>query len=256
MYGCQKSERSIENGWELKGLEATKSIDNFTFVFPTKGYAFDNRDELAKECVENIKSNYELIELPGYGDTVSIRFLTSRQEMEKFTGLSVAGFVNAHTNTVFIVTNEDANEVKPPIKHELMHLVSMTTWGYPASSSIWMNEGLAAFAENNCNGYNDEQIYSYLLENGMLISIDSLTNDFYGQPEMVAYHQSAYIVQYLLDNYSTKQFKELWMNGFPAFEKIYSISFTQVQTEINKLIKQIHPVAPDIKWDSFQEGCK
>lgn len=26
-------------------------------------------------------------------------------------------------------------------------------------TSLWMNEGLAAFSQNGCNGYNDEQIY-------------------------------------------------------------------------------------------------
>ena len=109
---------------------------------------------------------------------------------------------------------------KPPIKHELMHLITMLKWGYPTPTSTWMNEGLGTYAENDCNGINVAQIYRYFLENDKLISIDLLSSDFYKQPEMVGYHQSGYIVEYLLENYSIEQFKKLWTNGFKNFEKI------------------------------------
>jgi hypothetical protein len=118
-----------------------------------------------------------------------------------------------------------------------------------------MNEGLAAFAENNCNGYNDEQIYRYLLDKDMLISMDALTTSFYKQPEMIAYHQAAYIAQYLLSVYGIEKFKALWTQGFATFEKIYGIPFSQATTDINKKAKQDYPSAPPINWSTFQVGC-
>src|SRR5215207_7566358 len=96
------------------------------------------------------------------------------------------------------------------IFHEVMHMITMTTWGYPGVDSNWMNEGLAAYAENNCNGFTDEAIYRYLQDKDMLVPMTALTTSFYKQPEMIAYHQAAYIVQYLLSHYGVEKLKALW----------------------------------------------
>jgi hypothetical protein len=117
------------------------------------------------------------------------------------------------------------------------------------------NISLAVYAENNCNGYKDEQIYRYLYQKGMLIPMSALTISFYRQPEMVAYHQAAYFVQYLLSCYGVDKFKELWLQGFASFEKIYGVAFEQVQKDMNKTAEQHYPTSPNIDWDSFQVGC-
>jgi hypothetical protein len=41
---------------------------------------------------------------------------------------------------------------------------------------------------------------------------------------MIAYHQSAYMVQYLLEKYGVEKFKQLWQNGYNDFKNIYLIS--------------------------------
>jgi len=243
-----------ETQW-VADKQFNKTVGNVSFTFPSKGYAYNNRDKLVEECLQAIKSNITLIKLQQYTDTISVQFLTSRQEMKKYTGMTPSGIALVQPKILYVVTNGDPNEVKPPIKHELMHMISMTSWGYPGQDSNWMNEGLAALAENNCNGYNDEQIYRYLSEKDMLISMDALTTAFYKQPEMVAYHQAAYIVQYLLTNYGVEKFKDLWMQGFAAFEKIYGITFSQVKTRINSAANKDYPKAPAIDWNTFQKGC-
>jgi hypothetical protein len=108
--------------------------------------------------------------------------------MKKYTGLTAGGIPMIQPKIVYLVSNDDPKEGRPPIKHELMHLITMTTWGFPGQDSNWMNEGLAAYAENDCNGYTDEQVYRYLLEKNMLVDMTALTTSFYRQPEMIAYH--------------------------------------------------------------------
>ena len=246
----------VKNGTKkVVNKELTKRVGNVSFIFPSKGYAYDNRNKLVEECLDAIKSNIDLIKLHEYTDTISVQFLTSRQEMKKYTGMTPSGIALVQPKILYVVANGDPKEVRPPIKHELMHMISMTTWGYPGQDSNWMNEGLAALAENNCNGYNDEQIYRYLLDKDMLISTDDLTISFYKQPEMVAYHQAAYMVQYLLNKYGVEKFKDLWMQGFAAFEKIYSIPFSHVKTDINTTATRDYPSAPPINWNTFQIGC-
>lgn len=232
------------------------TINNALFTFPSSGYAFQNRKELINRCLEGIKDNCQVIGLEDYLVNIKIQFLTSRKEMKKYTSYSVAGFTNSVEKKLYIVANGDTAEVKPHIRHELMHLITMTTWGRPDASSTWMNEGLAAFAENNCNGYNDKEIYYYLWKKEMLLPIDTLTQNFYSQPEMIAYHQSAYIVQFLIEKYGVEKFKQLWKIGFADFEKIYLISPKQCFTELHNELSSENTECPNINWKNFRNGCK
>src|SRR5215218_4855473 len=235
--------------------QVVKRVANVSFSFPSKGFAYDNRNKLVRECLEAIKSNSALIQLPQYSDTITVQFLRSRQEMKKYTGMTPSGIALVEPKILYVVANADPGEVKPPIKHELMHMISMTSWGYPGQDSNWMNEGLATYAENNCNGFTDEAIYRYLADKDMLVPMPALTTSFYKQPEMIAYHQAAYIVQYLLSHYGVEKLKALWRQGFASFETIYGVSFDRVQTAITGKARQDYPKVPAIKWDTFQEGC-
>ena len=209
-----------------------------------------------QRCLKNIEYNCSLIDLEDFRINIKIRFLTSREEMKKHTSYSVAGFTNSVDKIIYVVASGDTTEVKPHIRHELMHLITMTTWGRPHTSSTWMNEGLAAFAENNCNGFNVKEIYCYLHEKEMLLPVDSLTKKFYSQPEMIAYHQSAYMVQYLLEKYGVEKFKQLWKNGYNDFKNIYLISPEQCFSELNNEFLNKNFECPNINWKTFKNGCK
>ncbi|MBL4585958.1 MAG: hypothetical protein JKX84_02710 [Flavobacteriales bacterium] len=271
IVGCNEVDETVgqtnktreyrEDGWKLE-KQVTKEIDNLSFTFPSEGYAYDNRDLYVKECIDALKEDCAIIKLPNNNDPIKIRFLNSRKEMEEEVGMSVSGFTNMWTQEIHIVAN---NEFTPPIKHEIMHMISMTTWGYPHDDLIWINEGLATYAHvpssafapgYDCNGYNVGQIYRYFLEKEMLISIDSLTNSFYREDDMISYHQSAHIVEFLLTNYGIEKFQNLWKNGFSFFEEIYNISFAQIEIEMNKKAIKKYPTAVNIDWNAFKEGCK
>ena len=256
LFGCANKTQENEtieqgNGWKLE-KQVTKKVDNLHFTFPSVGYAYDNRDLYVKECIDALKEDCAIIKLPNYNNPIKITFLNSRKEMEEEVGSPASGWTNMWTQEIHIVA---VNEFKPPIKHEIMHMISMTTWGYPHDDLIWLNEGLATYTETHCNGYKVGQIYRYLLEKEMLISIDSLTNNFYGEDDMISYHQSAHIVEFLLTNYGIEKFKELWKKGFCFFEEIYTISFSQMEIEINKNTIEKYPTAVSIDWNVFKKGC-
>lgn len=255
LIGCQESEvdkQSNENdGWK-KVEQVEKTIKNINFTFPNNGYAFENRKKLIEESFDAMKADIELINLNEFTDTIFIRFLSSREDMFPLTGTTASGSAWPHINTLYVVSNENS---KPPIKHELMHLIVMLEWDYPPSSTTWMNEGIGTFAENNCIHWNVAEIYRYLLETDRLIQMDLLTSDFYNQPDMIAYHQSAYIVEYLLANYSIEKFENLWKSGFENFEEIYGLSFDKVKSDLEKELKKRYPSAPKMDFERFNEGC-
>lgn len=254
--GCsdkrEESSLNEEDDWK-KESQVLKTIKNVHFNFPDSGFAFDNKTAFIGESFEAIQSNSQLIGLDKFNDTIQIRFLASRDKMFWLTRTSASGIAYPHINTLYVVAD---GKKKPPIKHELMHLIVMLKWGYPHHSSTWVNEGLAAHAEDDCNGYNVAEIYRFLIEKEMLLPIDSLTTDFYGQPEMIAYHQSAYIVKYLLGNYNLEQFRDLWANGLGSFEAIYGMSFSEMKAELDNAIMEEYPKTPNIIWETFKEGCQ
>src|SRR4051812_43955444 len=79
-----------EKQWTVD-KQFVKRVENVSFTFPSKGYAYDNCNKLVQECLQAIKSNAALIKLREYSDTINIQFLPSRQEMKRYTGMTPSG---------------------------------------------------------------------------------------------------------------------------------------------------------------------
>lgn len=245
--------------WEIR-THVTKQIDNVYFTFPASGYAYDHRDEMVAECMEAIQKNCELIGYREFTNFTRITFVTTKEEMLLYSGVYVSGGYNPATRTIhMVVSNEDEDpDLKidnPPIVHEVMHMISMTAWGSPPADLNWLNEGLATYAENNCSGYTVEEIYRYLMEENRLLTEEDLTRDFYRSDEMVGYHQSGCIAQFLISNYGIEKMKTLWTSGFSYFESIYGMTFSQMTDLLNESLLKKYPEAPSIDWETFMQGC-
>jgi hypothetical protein len=229
-------------------------LRNISFVFPPTGYAHDHRQQYIQECLEGIKHDLPMIHLDAFTDTFTIRFVDSREEMKRFTGNPAGGITELWPEKIiYMEVNE--KEKGAPVYHEIMHMISQTSWGEPVRSSQWMNEGLAAYSQNSCNGYNDEQIYRYLAVSHMLLPMDAMADHFYQTPEMIAYHQAGCIVEYLLHHYGVEKFKELWQQGFDRFDVIYGVSFSRIEADIQATVERDFPKAPPINWKVFSIGC-
>ena len=229
-------------------------IKNVNFVFPEAGYAFENKEALIKQTFDAIEDNKRILKKSEFNDTIYVRVMSSRDEMFIYTGTRAYGNAYPYWSTLNIVSNEDA--LNPPIKHEMMHLMAMLDWDYPKRNSTWINEGIATYSANNCNGYNVAQIYRFFMAEDKLIPIEDLVSNFYGNSEMVSYHQSGYIVQYLLENYTIDQFKQLWTGGFEKFENIYGLSYQEIENNLKKAVVEKYPEVPKIDWEVFSQGCK
>ncbi len=269
LFSCQNPKKSEElteaqtqertDGWALEQF-VTKRVDNLQFRFPNKGYAYENREHYVKECFDAVESNNKLLGQTEYTGPTKVLFLTSRDEMERETGTRASGLANFWVRKLYlVVTNEDETKdekiINPPIKHELMHIMAPALWGYPTQSQMWLNEGFATLAANECNGYTVEQIYRFFMEEDLLYPIDSFTTDFFATEEMIGYHQSAYIIQYLIDKYGVEKFQQFWQSELAAFESIYGLSYNTMLEQLHKELVEKYPTAPTIDWEVFKEGC-
>jgi len=257
LTGCaqlrEQSKPLDKDGW-ITETKISKLIENVNFVFPESGYAFENKEYLIKQTFDAIENNKKILKKSEFNDTIYVRVMSSRDEMFIYTGTRAYGNAYPYWSTLNIVLNENA--LNPPIKHEMMHLMAMLDWDYPKRNSTWINEGIATYSANNCNGYSVEQIYRFFMAEDKLIPIEDLVSNFYGNSEMVSYHQSGYIVQYLLEKYTIKQFKQLWTDGFEKFENIYGLSYQEIENNLKKAVVEKYPENPKIDWEKFSEGCK
>jgi hypothetical protein len=234
--------------WKTK-CSVTKTIRNITFVFPSNGFAYDHRDSIINACFDGIKHDLSIIHQNEYTDTIVVQFLGSRKEMLENTGYPSSESAFPQGGKIWFVVDK---EISPLTTHEFMHMITFSLWGQPTEKSYWLKEGIATYAQNSCNGYSVEQIYAYLEKKNMLIAIDSLADHFYAQPMMIAYHQSAYIVQYLIETYGVQKFSLLYQSGIDKFDKIYGIQVKQILLDIKNKLEKKYPEIPDINWNTLK----
>lgn len=247
------------SGWEEKKT-VTRQIDNFYFTFPAEGYAYKNRDRLVEKCLKAFDQNCALIGDPDYTEFTRIRFVSSKNEVLLHANLYVSAMADINSQSIYMTVSDVGPEnerlTKPPIVHETMHLVAMTHWGPPPQNNNWLNEGLATYAQNSCSGFSVAEIYRFFMENEMLAPLDVLSNSFYDVPEMVSYHQSAYIVEYLITQHGIANFEAFWKGGFKSLESVYGFNHQQLLKNVNAQVLKSHPQLASIDWEVLKEGCK
>lgn len=71
----------------------------------------------------------------------------------------------------------------------------------------------------------------------------------------IRYNQSAYLVQYMLDNYGIGKVKELWQGGVEGFENIFGLKIEDMLINIESELNEKYPNPIDFDWDKFEQPC-
>jgi len=227
-----------------------KKVDNITYVFPSN-IDIARRNAAIKECQLSIVENLKLINETEFKNEMDVEFLESRNEMLKYTGMGAQGMAFPDRNTFFTLLKDKGS----PIKHEMMHMITMYKWGTPPKSSTWMNEGLATYSGGTCSEYSLEEIYKYLMQSNKIIAMDKLADNFFGHPDMVSYTQSAFICKFLIDNYGLEKFIKMWQEGFDKMQTIYGFNSKQLERKLAKFITEKFPKDIEFDWEEFNKGC-
>ena len=238
----------------------TKEFGNLKFtVDPTM--SMSERNDVVRKTKEYIAQCLELINEEPFDDSIHIYLVPTRNDMKNLLGRPIgggAGLKNEHNpeNSIYCVYGK----VYSALGHEIMHIVSGLKWEDEMGLGlIWLSEGLSVYADpstESCDGPSIEERYAYLLQNNMLLDIDTLIQfpDDKAQVK-IAYTQSAVIVEFLLRSYGIEQLKQLWKSSMKDFEKVYGVQFKdmiqRINTELTK--KYTEPVA--FNWNDFNQNC-
>lgn len=242
--------KTINDGNWTKIVTEAKTINNITYYFPAE-VKIQRRNLAIAECQTAIKENLKLIGETAFTTKMDIEFVKSRKEMMKYTGMGAQGMAFPDRNVFFTLLKDTGS----PIKHEMMHMITMYKWGTPPTSSTWMNEGLATYSGGTCSKYSLEQIYKYFMQSNKLIPIKSLSQDFYEYPDMIACTQSAFIAQFLIENYGISKFTELWKGGYEKLKEIYGFESQTLEQTLKTHINRKYPANIDFNWEEFNKGC-
>lgn len=236
-------------------------IDGKIKYFVDSTMDISTRNEIIHKTKEYIADNLKFINETSFDDSLYLIIIRDRNEMEKYVGGRFAGITYIKdeiipVNHIYSIYKKGDN----PLKHELMHLVSLNKWGKTTGAFVsWLSEGLAMLADpslDNCEDHTFEEKYVYFLQNNKLLSAKELIfsmHDFVMPELKIFYAQSACIVDYLLRHYGMDKVKQQWISRIERFEEIFGLSFDELIIKINNELNQKYPNAIEFDWEKFNQ---
>lgn len=148
-----------------------------------------------------------------FHEPATLFVLGSRDDMQRFMGRPLAGFVQQGEPTAFFVWTPD---YRAPLRHELAHLYTFERWGRPAAgdSAAWLVEGTGAWAGRACLGKSSDALASGLLARGTLPSVDSLALHFRDLPEDVGMPTAGSLTRFIHAREGVTGLRRRWRAGF------------------------------------------
>lgn len=265
IYSCNIVSQD-DNDWfpsTITNLEdkITKTEKNIRY-FVDPQMSIIERNNLIEMTTEYVRQNLMLIKESNFRDSVYIVLVRDKDEMIKYAGGRISGI--AMLKDCYIPENMVCC-IPKVLKHELMHILVRLKWNSLIKNEVnhpdWLTEGLAVYADpeaENFAGLTLEEMYAYFYQNKKLLALDLLTefpSVISSDPTQIkiAYSQSGYIVQFLVERYGVQKLKELWI-GDSDFEGIYGICLEDMIKKINKELNQkyINPIKFD--WEEFSKS--
>ncbi len=202
------------------------NTDHFTF--------YVERDCFADNHIEQIQYDFELIRNQiiyflgdsNFIDTASIIIVDTKEKIKSILGFEAQGFAIPESDIAIFLNSKNY-----PIatKHELTHYYAFKIWGRPYDN--WLSEGLAVYYDNRWNGHPIDSLSKHLKDNKKLYSISSLIKSFYSLNPMIAYPEIGSFTSFLLSEYGSLNFKELWLKGFNKIQLIYKKKLKELENE-------------------------
>jgi hypothetical protein len=157
----------------------------------------------------------EVLEMLGEADggTKELFFVESRGRMREIVGQPYGGMASREDGAVFFTITA---KTRPPLRHELMHLYSLTLWGDVYQHREWLREGLATLAVGHCHGWSFHELAAAYQDSGQRVPMDRLVGHFREHDDVVTYLQSASLLRFVADRHGSAALRTLFQGGAEA----------------------------------------
>jgi hypothetical protein len=238
----------------VKGLDwDSTTTPQFTMYAVRDSFIAAHAVEYRRRADSAFVDALQMLGEPAFPFHVYLFVTRSRDDIELLQGIGTTGWGDAESLTAAVVANDLC---RPVFRHELMHVVSLRLWGQPFSKreptdtlnrlgfdrGSWLREGLAAAAENLWVNYSYRGMAAQWQAEGGMIPLDSLVNAFARYDDLQTYVQSGTLIEYLLTEYGSARFHELWNAGVERMPQIYAKDAHEIERDWHAWLRRT-PVA-------------
>lgn len=168
--------------------------------------------------------------------------VSSRAQMAEVVGAPYGGLALPAQRSLVFVTTPDG---RAATQHELMHLLAYELWGTPFEPRQWISEGLATYAPGRCAEYTIPALAALMADLGLLPTLDSLVNDFYGTSDLYTYLAGASFVHLIAETYGMGAVRAFWRDGLEAGTSSLGMTVAELQQAWMESISTATAAPPD-----------
>lgn len=228
------------------------SLPGFRVYFLPGTYAHGIRDSLKARLPMTLGHARAVIEAPPVPGPIDVFFVEDRAQMRALIGGSATGFAHMQARAVFLVTNPGWRAFD---RHEVMHVVAASAWGYIGQRNAWMQEGLAQAADGRCAGFTNAQVAVSLARRSGWIDLATLIARFREQSDLRAYLQAAAFLEFLLVTVGPSEVRQLWTGEPTPGSVVRGAPLAAWEAAWRKSIEHL-PSVPAATLSSIEEvGC-
>lgn len=180
------------------------------------------------------------------GPRLTLFIVGTRAEMTPLVGTTHGGDPVFDEHAVFMVGSDST---QPPMRHEIMHLLSWQFWGTPATA--WMSEGVAMLTMPRCGATHVDPMAAELIREGKYIPLETLWHDFVSkdEPGVRNYVEGASLVQYIDRRWGRAKLKAFWPIGaYKNIQQRLGVDLPTLERDWKASLAKEKPVAT---WDAY-----
>ncbi len=212
---------------------------HFTFYFEADTATVPRLAEIQRNSEASRTNILKLIGREDFSERIHVFLIASRSRMKDLMGAEQFGGAIASIRAVFAVVNATNNGCST---HEFCHVIAAATWGKPER---WIDEGFASYSDERWR--HRDQIAAQLAEQGRLLPLPTLAEDFLKHPEGVTYIQSASFLGFVIERFGMEKFRVIWKRGFKSIPIVLGRPTAEVEAEWRAHLRTRVPAATNPK---------
>ena len=237
----------IQHALSLPGHKWIKRVAPHADVYVLAGSRAEILvDSIADKAERAIKYDLDWLGESFKGPRLTLFVVGTRAEMKPLINATYGGLPIMDEHAVFMVGSDST---QPPMRHEIMHLLSWQFWGTPATG--WLSEGVAMLTMPRCGGIHVDPMAAELIREGKYIPLETLWHSFdsKAEPGVRNYVEGASLLQYVDRRWGRAKLKAFWPIG--AYKNTQQRLGVDLPTLERDWKASLAKEKPTVTWDAY-----
>ncbi len=205
---------------------ADSSSKQITIYYQAQSWVYPRIEMVKQKMLRQIDSVKSFIRIGSYNSPINLFVVDSQKQMKDLIGWETNGTAFYKYQTLTGIATEKSNSIYS--NHELFHLMAGNIWGIP---EVWLNEGMAVYADKQWYGYDLHQLANYLVASKRYIPLVKVVHQFRSVDSMLSYPLIGSFTRYLDETYGRKVVVDIWKGKQGELEKLTGKSLIQLEND-------------------------